>query len=665
MVSEGVRELLRENWALPSHLLMAGMLVALGAAEAGYAETDWYAVAIFAAVLLAVSAIALPGRGRLPRAVLFAQLLFGAFVAWSFLSITWADSPATAWDGANRSALYLIVFLQFSLWPSDHRGTGIFIATIGLGLATLGAVELLRADASSFSAGFFTDARLVEPVGYINGNVALWTMGLMACLGTVAMPRAPAVVRGLSLGGVYLLAAVALMGQSRGWAFALPPALLILVVMCPGRLRILTAGALAGIALAVTAGTILAVHDRFDPDTFDATLHSATVTVLVGTLVLVVVGVIWSLGDRRVDIGKRATRRTELGLALAAAVAVAGAGVALALTDSGPVDRLETAWNEFKSGGETPGPGESRFTTAGTNRYDFWTVAVDSFKDRPVGGVGADNFQAEYLRRGNSGEQPRFAHSLQLGILAQSGIVGGLLLAGALGSALAAALSLSRRGGAPAIAATAGLGVFGYWLLHASVDWFWEFPALTAIAVALLGLATATGRPRSAPVEPRRVRLSLVATVLGTFLAVLSFTFPWLAVRDVDRAASQWRDSPAQAADRLDRAEWLNPLSSRPQITAGVIAIRSKAIPAARREFREALDREPENAFAILELALIDAESGARPAAVRGLRRVLELSPRNRVARDTLDQVLTGKPVSAERVNDELLESAIPRAPGR
>jgi len=64
-------------------------------------------------------------------------------------------------------------------------------------------------------------------------------------------------------------------------------------------------------------------------------------------------------------------------------------------------------------------------------------------------------------------------------------------------------------------------------------------------------------------------------------------------------------------------------------------------------------------------LALIDAERGARPAAVRGLRRVLELSPRNRVARDTLDQVLTGKPVSAERVNDELLESAIPRAPGR
>ena len=30
-----------------------------------------------------------------------------------------------------------------------------------------------------------------------------------------------------------------------------------------------------GIALAVTAGTILAVHDRFDPDTVDATLHSA------------------------------------------------------------------------------------------------------------------------------------------------------------------------------------------------------------------------------------------------------------------------------------------------------------------------------------------------------------------------------------------------------
>ena len=56
------------------------------------------------------------------------------------------------------------------------------LGALGLGIAGIGLVELLRADAAAQPLGFFFDVRLSEPAGYINANVALWTVGLLPCL---------------------------------------------------------------------------------------------------------------------------------------------------------------------------------------------------------------------------------------------------------------------------------------------------------------------------------------------------------------------------------------------------------------------------------------------------------------------------------------------------
>ena len=45
-----------------------------------------------------------------------------AYAAWSYLSIAWAEQKADAWDGANRTALYAVVFALFALWPLGRRG---------------------------------------------------------------------------------------------------------------------------------------------------------------------------------------------------------------------------------------------------------------------------------------------------------------------------------------------------------------------------------------------------------------------------------------------------------------------------------------------------------------------------------------------------------------
>ena len=162
------------------------------------------------------------------------------------------------------------------------------------------------------------------------------------------------------------------------------------------------------------------------------------------------------------------------------------------------------------SGYAANSPSGSRLTSGlGSNRYDFYRVALNEFVAHPLVGIGADNFQQQYLVHGRSDETPHYPHSVELRTLAQTGLVGALLALVGLGAALlagvrAALASIARRadplGGAVAAAA---LGGFAYWLVHGSVDWFWEFAGLGAPAFALLGLACALGRSRRPPPSER------------------------------------------------------------------------------------------------------------------------------------------------------------------
>ena len=94
-----------------------------------------------------------------------------------------------------------------------------------------------------------------------------------------------------------------------------------------------------------------------------------------------------------------------------------------------PVDRLDSAWHSFKGGYDDNTGSGSRLTSGlGSNRYDFYRVALDVFADHPIAGVGADNFFQDYLVRGDSYETPRNPHDLALRTLPQTGIVGALLL---------------------------------------------------------------------------------------------------------------------------------------------------------------------------------------------------------------------------------------------
>ena len=171
-----------------------------------------------------------------------------------------------------------------------------------------------------------------------------------------------------------------------------------------------------------------------------------------------------------------------------------------------PVTRIRNGWDTFKGGyGANSTTGNRLVSGLGSNRYDFYRVALDEFVAHPLVGIGADNFQQQYLAHGRSDETPHYPHSVELRTLAQTGLVGALLALVGLGAALLAA-ARALRSADPLVRSVAGaaLAGFAYWVVHGSFDWFWEFAGLGAPAFALLGLACALA-PARAPSSPRRL----------------------------------------------------------------------------------------------------------------------------------------------------------------
>ena len=122
-----------------------------------------------------------------------------------------------------------------------------------------------------------------------------------------------------------------------------------------------------------------------------------------------------------------------------------------------------------------------------SNRYAYWKVAVASFADHPLQGEGSGSFRAIWLREREFREVIRDAHSLYLETAAELGLVGLLSLALLVAGCAVAAV----RAGPALPGAAAALAAFA---LHAGIDWDWELPALTLVALALAATAHRGGR---------------------------------------------------------------------------------------------------------------------------------------------------------------------------
>lgn len=620
-------------------------------AHGGFAETVWLPAGLYLLALLGLLVVVRPELLQgLARPAVGAIALLSAFTAWSFLTIVWAEAAGDAWSGANRTLLYLIVFVLFAVWPWRAFGAATVLGAI-VGAAIASSLEAL------YSAGradkpfeYFFGSRFSEPMGYHNATAALLGLVFWPALFFASRRETNPVARACSLSAATVALEVAVVPQSRAWLVAMPAALLVYLAIVPRRLRSLLFLLPPAVAVALSLETLLDVfHDAGGGEPVDA-LRSAFAVIAVSALATFAVGLVAALLDRRLAPPPRVTRiagRVVAGAAVA--TVVAGLGV-IAIAD--PVARLSSTWEEFKAG-EPATPRRSHFESVGSNRYDVWRVALDEFRDEPIRGIGPDNFAIPYLRDRQSDDEPRFPHSVELQVLSQTGVPGALLFLGFLACAVVAATRARARPGHWPLAAVA-LVTFAYWFVHGSVDWFWEVPGLAGPAFGCLGLAAGLART-SVPGRSPRLLLRL-AIGFAALAAAVSLGATYLAAKHIEAALGSWKTDSEAAYDRLELARQLNPLSERPDLIAGLIASKHRDWPRMRAAFTRALGRNPSSWYAELELAVAEANAGTRGKALEHLGRAESLNPREPVVDLVRDRVAEGRRVPPEFVDRLLLE---------
>jgi hypothetical protein len=637
--------------ALPGALAMV-VFVVFAAKDAGYPPTVWYPGAAFLLALLAVSAWAGPDAfRRLRRPALVSIALLAALTAWTYASIAWSDVKGDAWDGANRGLLYLVVYVLCAGLALRAESVALILTAYALAIAVVGLVEFVAASRSANPDSYFLLARFSEPTGYQNANCALFSVAFWPALLLASRRQLPIVLRALLLSAAGVLVELALLSQSRGWLAAMPIAFLVSVAVVPERVRSLVFVLPVAVAALAARGPLLDVFPSLQSgEGIHAALRSARSAIVLTGLVLLLVGAALAAVDRYLwpegDVARRLARAAG---ALFAAAAVIGAIIGLIWLGN-PSTRVRSAWDEFR--GKPPAaPTASYFASGfGSNRHDIWRVALDEVSEHPSTGVGSDNFAVDYLRERRSDEEPLYPHSLELKILAQTGIVGGVLFVGFLiGAGIAWARRRDESDFARAARAAALVG-FAYWLVHGSIDWFWELAGLGGPAFAMLGLAVARPGSVGESRNPRsRVTYALGAAAL--LAALVSLIPPWISAKEVQAATGEWRRTPARAFDRLDRARRLNPLSDRPDLIAGAIASRLGDTGRMITSFRRALDRNPKNWYAHLELGVAYARQGRRSTALGELAAAGRLDPREPTIALVRSRVRRGLPVSTAELD--------------
>jgi hypothetical protein len=691
---------LREAPTTVPALAAVALFVAWATDQAGYPVTHWAPGGLVLLCLLGIALAAVgPRSSDVPVAVKVAVACLAGYTALSFLSILWAAVPGDAWEGADRTLLYLLVFTLFAWWPHTGRSALLILAAWTLALIGVAAFVGLHLDAAKPAqlAGMLPGGRLIYPSGYANANAAQWLMAFWPALLLARSERVAWALRGALAGGAVLLAEVALLSQSRGSLYATPVMLVLVFAVIPGRARTFALILPTAIGIGVAAPAVLRVgNDLKHGAVVPATLHHAIVLSFLAALAVACVVAVGAAIEARLTLTESSARRVRIAVGAAAASTLLAALIGGWAAAGDPVARIDHAWQTFKSPrGYAANSTGSRLTSGlGSQRYDFYRVGLDEFAAHPIAGIGADNFQEAYLRRRRSNETPRYPHSVELRTLAQTGLAGMLLAVIGLGAALLAA---ARAGGliraprahalGPSVA-VAAIGGFGYWFVHGSFDWFFEFAGLGAPAFALLGLAVALvprrlplggsqgGPPIALKATPgggqrqqalasgpggrraaRRYGALGIAMLLSAAIAA-SFVAPWLSRLQIESAARTWTSAPLDAYGRLSDAARLNPLSDEAYLLSGSIALRFRDLPRAEHQFSLALARVPGDAYAALELGAIASANGESRRAEALLLRAVRLDPRDQLAAEALRSARAGRRVNVNELNLMILRRA-------
>jgi hypothetical protein len=449
----------------------------------------WAGLAAAAVLLLAAVAVPRP----LPR-TLAGRLAVGgmwALAAWTAASIAWAPLGGPAFHDTQRLVLYaLTLTAAAALLRPRALGRAVepalaasCLVAIGYGLSGRLLPTLIHITPGRSAAG-----RLDQPLTYWNAVGAVAAIGLVLCARLAGDHTRRASLRSVAAAACAPLGMGLYLTYSRGALAAAATGLLVLVAIAPQRsqlraLAIAVAGAGLGAAAAAPFPVVASLGSGSRGGQGAAALA-----------LLAVVSLAAAVAQRRFALLEGAERLSVAPLRLRGLRVVAAVGACAVLA----LFVVATAGGERRGAGRTAATGATptRLTSLQSHRYAYWNVALGAFADHPLNGLGSGGFAVRWLQKRKFSEAVLDAHSLYLETAAELGLPGLAALAALFAGLALAARRALRRDAALAAGLIAGVVA---WASQSAVDWLWEMPAVTLIALVLAGAlvaaAEATGQP--------------------------------------------------------------------------------------------------------------------------------------------------------------------------
>jgi len=656
----------RQGTALLVALLAAALYAAFAAGEADTANDTHLQVAL-ALLGAVVVGVIIAGRGlryRAPRETYIALGCLAGFALWCGITLAWSVAPSETWLQINRAVAYaLVTVLAVCAGASAPRA----VERLALGWLAIAMVVCLYAFGGKAAPGLHIDglfdldhadqfARLRAPLGYWNALALALVLAVPIAL-RVAVDRGRRDgLRLASLLAVFLLLATTAMTYSRGGILALGTAMVVVLALGRDRLRTLAALTLAGLA----AIPVIAIAFGRDSLTANGAAlreriadgRSITAMAIVMGAMLIAAG--WWLlrAERESAWTPQRTRTVSRGLALLGALYLFASVGAAAGQPGGIGEEISRSWHQFTDQRQdrVSDPVRLASTNSG-NRWIWWQEAVGAWSDRPLGGWGAGSFPVVHLQYRENTIPVAQPHSVPLQFLSETGLIGLLLVAGAIG--LLGTVAVRRIRAAPdgrerefAVVLLAGAAA---WAVHGAFDWDWDVTGVTLPALLFLGVLAATPAgaidDRREPElfhDPEREQRGVVGRVVAVSAATLaacaiaaSALLPWVALtktKDAQADASAEGVSPEvlrAAAAEAEVAAQLDPLSPAPLFASYAIALQRGRTVEAREFLLQAAQRAPNDVDVWTRLAtvafLVADRDGYRQASLRALA----LDPRN------------------------------------
>jgi hypothetical protein len=462
-------------------LLLAPTVIAFFAG--GYFELEREWAGLFAWALVALSLALRPGgSGLVPRRLGGRLALVGLslLALWTLVSFLWAPIKGDAYQAGQMVFVYVGVLAAASMLLRVRGAPAAVEPALAAGALVVvgyGISERLLPGLLHFARSASAQGRLEQPLTYWNAMGELAALGFVLCARLAGDASRPQTLRAGAAAACAPIGLGLYISFSRGALAACLAGLLTLAVLAPQREQ------LNGLLASILAGTLAAL--------VAAPLHGVTALAggtatreRQGALMLVALVVIAAgAGGLMLALTRRPRPGTirlprHKGL-IASAVVCAGLAAAIVVGAS-------------EHGGRPLSAGATRLVTLQSNRYAYWRVALRAFRDEPLRGVGAGGWAVYWLRHRPFNEFAKDAHSLPLQTAAELGLVGLLLLTAFVGGVALAARDAYRD--APSLASGAIAALVAY-AVHAPLDWDWQMPAVTMVALVLAGVVIVLAEP--------------------------------------------------------------------------------------------------------------------------------------------------------------------------